>query len=134
MMGEFSEMYDWIVAQSIHFNWTSESKTMRMLHLILFSSLVLGIVLYMVPIHLIFLSLGLIMYGLNTQFAKHVLQELKPYLTQFGQQKSNEWVNWYVDVENKLQKQQELEEISVFENQRWWPKRGYLYEASAYNY
>jgi hypothetical protein len=129
MMGEFSEVYDWIIAQSTHFNWSSESETTRILHLILFSSALLGIVLYIMPIHLIFLSLGLAVYGLNTRFSKHVLKELMPYLIQFGEQKSEECINWYVDLETRLQKQNELEEISVFENQRWWPMRGYLYEA-----
>lgn len=130
MMGEFSELYDWILAQSVHFNWTSESETLRILHLTLLSSVVLGIILYMVPIHLIFLTLGLITFGLNTRFAKHVLRELGPFLTQFSQQKTDEWVHWYANMEQKLQKQEVLEEISVFENQRWWPNRGYLYEVS----
>lgn len=127
-MGEFSDMYDWIMSQANQFNWTSEEKTMRILQLIIISSILISSVLYVVPIKFIFLFFGLLVYGINTRFAKYVIGEVEPYMAQFGKKNSMALLEWYIDLEKRLENQDQLQEISVFENQRWWPRRGYLHE------
>ncbi|KAI7907199.1 integral peroxisomal membrane peroxin-domain-containing protein [Cokeromyces recurvatus] len=127
-MGEFSDIYDWIVEKSDYFNWSSETKTIRILQLILFQSFVFGFVLYCVPINYLFLFFGLIVYGLNTRFAKYVIKETKPYMIQFGKKNAKALMDWYIELEDQLEQQELLKEISVFENQKWWAMRGYLHE------
>ncbi|KAI8645671.1 integral peroxisomal membrane peroxin-domain-containing protein [Parasitella parasitica] len=127
-MGEFSDMYDLIMSQINQLNWSSEEKTMRILQLIIVSSILVSLALFIIPIKLIFFSFGLLVYGLNTRFAKYIINEIKPYMVQFGKRKSMDLVEWYVDLEKRLEIQDQLQEISVFENQRWWPRRGYLHE------
>ncbi|KAL0140119.1 integral peroxisomal membrane peroxin-domain-containing protein [Mucor lusitanicus] len=127
-MGEFSDVYDWIMMQANQFNWSSEEKTMRILQLMIVSSVLIAFVLYVVPIKFIFLSFGLLVYGLNTRFAKYVLNEVQPYMVQFGRRNTMALLEWYADLEKRLENQDHLQEISVFENQRWWPRRGYLHE------
>lgn len=127
-MGEFSDVYDWIMMQANQFNWSSEEKTLRILQLVIVSSLLIFLVLYVVPIKFIFLSFGLLVYGLNTRFAKYVLNEVQPYMVQFGKRNTMALLEWYADLEKRLENQDHLQEISVFENQRWWPRRGYLHE------
>lgn len=128
MMGEFNELYDWVMLQSKHFNWSSELETMRILQAILASSFMLGFVLYLVPMNIIFLFSGLMIYGMNTRFSKYMLRELQPYLLQSGKKKVEGLKKRYNALENKLKDQEHLQEISVYENQRWWPLRGYLHE------
>lgn len=132
-MGEFSDVYDWIMMQANQFNWSSEEKTMRILQLMIVSSVLIAFVLYVVPIKFIFLSFGLLVYGLNTRFAKYVLNEVQPYMVQFGRRNTMALLEWYADLEKRLENQDHLQEISVFENQRWWPRRGYLHEVSIRN-
>lgn len=132
-MGEFSDMYDWIMMQANQFNWSSEEKTMRILQLLIISSLLISSVLYIVPIKFIFLTFGLLVYGLNTRFAKYVISEVHPYMAQFGKRNTMALLEWYADLEKRLENQYCLQEISVFENQRWWPRRGYLHEVCVYN-
>ncbi|KAI7893918.1 integral peroxisomal membrane peroxin-domain-containing protein [Mucor mucedo] len=128
MMGEFNEMYDWVMSQSKHFNWTSELETMRILQAILVISSALAFVIYAIPLNMIFLFLGLMLYGVNTRFSKYMLKELQPYMVQSGKRKVAGLKEWYVSLEGKLENQEHLQEISVYENQRWWPMRGYLHE------
>ncbi|KAI9469842.1 MAG: integral peroxisomal membrane peroxin-domain-containing protein [Benjaminiella poitrasii] len=127
-MGEFCDIYDWIIEQMYYFNWSDEMRTIHVLQLILFLSFLLGFTLYIVPLNYIFLSFGLLVYGINTRFAKYIIRETRPYLIQFGEKNMKVLMDWYAELENKLEQQTLLEEISVFENQRWWPMRGYLHE------
>jgi hypothetical protein len=128
MMGEFNELYDWIILQSKHFNWSSDLETMRILQAILASSTLLAFILYVVPINMIFLFSGLIVYGVNTRFSKYMLKELQPYMMQSGKRKVEGLKEWYMALESRLENQEHLQEISVYENQRWWPLQGYLHE------
>lgn len=127
-MGEFSDMYDWITLQSKHFNWSSEAETVRILQAIFLSSIFLGLILYFIPINMIFLYSGLMVYGTNTRFAKYMLRELQPYMFQSGKRKVEGLKEWYLSLESKLEDREHLKEISVYENQRWWPSRGYTHE------
>ncbi|KAI8095657.1 integral peroxisomal membrane peroxin-domain-containing protein [Thamnidium elegans] len=128
MMGEFSDMYDKVMLEAKHFNWSSEEETLRVLQAVLASSILLGLILYFIPINMIFLSCGLMVYGMNTRFTKYMTKELQPYIFQSGKRKLEGLKQWYLTLENKLKSQEHLKEISVYENQRWWPLRGYLHE------
>lgn len=128
MMGEFNELYDWITFQSKHFNWTCELETIRVLQAILAISFGFAFILYFIPINIIFLFSGLMVYGANTRFSKYMLRELQPYMVQSGKRKVAGLKEWYMTLESKLENQEHLKEISVYENQRWWPMRGYIYE------
>ncbi|CEP10435.1 hypothetical protein [Parasitella parasitica] len=101
-MGEFSDMYDWIMSQTNQLNWSSEEKTMRILQLIIISSILVSVALFIIPIKLIFLSFGLLVYGLNTRFAKYVIAEIKPYMIQFGKKQSMDLVkcddSWRITI------------------------------------
>lgn len=127
-MGEFSDAYDAIMLQLKYFNWSSEEVTMRILLAILASSILLGFILYFIPINIIFLHSGLSVYCMNTRFAKYMVKELQPYLFQSGKRRLDELKNWYLTLESKLESREHLKEISIYENQRWWPTRGYLHE------
>lgn len=127
-MGEFSDMYDWVMMQSRHFNWSNEMETLRNLQIIMVITCLLGIAVYFTPIKFIFLSSGLTVYALNTRFAKYIMRELKPYIVQSGKESLQALNSRYMTLEARYSHQDDLQEISVYENQRWWPERGYTYD------
>jgi hypothetical protein len=128
-MGEVSDAYDWIMMQhSNHFNWSSATESSFTVQALVVFSLLLGIIIYFIPINMIFLFLGLTVYSINTRFAKYVMRELKPYMIQWIKTQVEDIKQWYSDFVNKLGNQERTLEISVYENQRWWPLRGYLHE------
>lgn len=127
-MGEFSDLYDWIMSQSTHINWSSESRTLNILQAILFLTSVFGLVVYFVPLNMIFLSTGLMIYATNTRFAKYLFRELQPYIIESFKSRATNLKEWYVKVENKHDSLDQIKEISVYENQRWWPLSGYIHK------
>ncbi|KAI8884082.1 hypothetical protein K501DRAFT_218157 [Backusella circina FSU 941] len=127
-MGEYSDVYDWIVSKSNHVNWTSEDETMRILQFIIGYSLLLFVITYAIPLNILFLMLGVSVFMVNTQSAKHVVRELKPYLIQSSKRKVQGVKEWYENMEERLENMDNLEEITVYENQRWSPMEGYLHK------
>lgn len=130
-MGEFSDAYDWIVMQySNHLNWSSEEETSYILQAIIVFTVLLSPMIYFVPVNIIFLCFGPIIYSGNTRFAKYLIRELKPYLGQWTKSQADIVKHKYVDLESNLKIQESTKEVSVYENQRWWLNRGYLHEVS----
>jgi hypothetical protein len=129
-MGEYSDVYDWIVSKSDHINWTSEDETMKILQLIMAYSLLLFVVTHVFSLNILLLISGVFVFVINTQSAKYVVRELKPYLIQSSQRKVQSVKEWYENLENRLENMDDLEEITVYENQRWSPMEGYLHKVS----
>lgn len=128
-MGEFSDLYDWIMSQSTHINWSSESRTLNILQAVLFLTSVFGLVVYFVPLNMIFLSTGLMIYATNTRFAKYLFRELQPYIIESLKSRATNLKEWYIKVENKHDSLDQIKEISVYENQRWWPLSGFIHKS-----
>lgn len=131
-MGEYSDVYDWIVSKSDHINWTSEDETMKILQLIMVYSLLLFVVTHVFSLNILLLISGVFVFVINTQSAKYVVRELKPYLIQSSQRKVQGVKEWYENLEDRLENMDDFEEITVYENQRWSPMEGYLHKVSVY--
>lgn len=126
-MGEFSDMYDWVMMQSRHFNWSNEIETLRNLQIIMVITGLLGLIVYFTPIKFIFLSFGLSVYAMNTRFSKYMIKELQPYMVQSGKESLQSLESQYMTLEDKYDHEDVVQEISVYENQRWWSEQGYTH-------
>ena len=126
MMGEMSDLYDLCATNAHHFDWSSEADTMRIFQGALISLFGLCLGIWFIPMNIIFLVGGVALFMINTRFAKYVLQEVSPQVAQIGQSQMDAAVNWYTQVEKKLDDQASTQEMSLYENQRWWSGSGFL--------
>lgn len=126
MMGEMSDLYDLIASNSHFVDWSSEVETMRLFQGALISFGALAIVIWFVPLNVIFLVGGILLFLLNTRFAKFVLKEMLPQVAEIGQSQVNSAVQWYTQVEKRLDDQANIQELSLYENQRWWSGSGFV--------
>jgi hypothetical protein len=126
MMGEMSDLYDLVASNSHYVDWSSEAETMRIFQAALISMVLMAIGLCFVPLNLIFLVGGVGMFLLNTRFAKFVIKEMMPQIAEIGQSQMNSALQWYTQVENRLDNQANVQEQSLYENQRWWSGSGFI--------
>ncbi|KAI8140449.1 integral peroxisomal membrane peroxin-domain-containing protein [Fennellomyces sp. T-0311] len=125
MMGEVSDAYD-AVASNLHFvDWSSEATTWLVLQLVLLSTVGIVVMLWFVPLHLLFLSGGISLFMSNTRFAKYCVREFSPYLIQYGKARLQVASQWYTEFEKQVDEQERVREVSLFENQRWWSESGF---------
>lgn len=126
MMGEMSDLYDLIASHSHFVDWSSETETMRVFQAVLVSLVLLSFIVFFIPLNLLFLAGGVSMFLLNTRFAKFILKEMLPQLTDIGQSQLSAVIQWYTQIEKKLDDQANLRELSLYENQRWWSGSGFI--------
>lgn len=126
MMGEMSDLYDLIASNSHFVDWSSEAETMRLFQAALVSFGALAIAIWFIPLNVIFLVGGISLFLLNTRFAKFVLKEMLPQVAEIGQSQVNSAVQWYTQVEKRLDDQANIQELSLYENQRWWSGSGFV--------
>lgn len=126
MMGEMSDLYDLCSSKAHYFDWSSEPDTMRIFQGALISLVALCLGIWFVPLNIIFLVGGIVLFLLNTRFAKFVLKEMLPQVSEIGQSQMNTAVQWYTQVEKKLDDQENVKELSLYENQRWWSGSGFI--------
>ncbi|EPB91412.1 hypothetical protein HMPREF1544_01734 [Mucor circinelloides 1006PhL] len=126
MMGEMSDLYDLVASKSHLVDWSSETETMRFFQGALISLGALASVIWFVPLNVIFLVGGIAMFLLNTRFAKFVLKEMLPQVAEIGQSQVDSAVQWYTQVEKRLDDQANVKELSLYENQRWWSGSGFV--------
>ncbi|GAN02229.1 peroxisomal Pex24-like protein [Mucor ambiguus] len=126
MMGEMSGLYDLVASKSHLVDWSSETETMRFFQGTLISLGAMASVIWFVPLNTIFLVGGVAMFLLNTRFAKFVLKEMLPQVAEIGQSQVNSAVQWYTQVEKRLDDQANVKEQSLYENQRWWSGSGFV--------
>ncbi|GAA5813456.1 hypothetical protein MFLAVUS_006934 [Mucor flavus] len=126
MMGEMSDLYDLCASNAHHFDWSSEQDTMRIFQGALVSLGLLCLGIWFVPLNIIFLVGGISMFLLNTRFAKFVVKEMLPQVTEIGQSQMDSAVQWYTQVEKRLDDQVNFKELSLYENQRWWSGSGFI--------
>lgn len=126
MMGEMSDLYDLCASNAHHFDWSSETNTMRIFQSALISLAFLCLGIWLIPLNIIFLIGGVAMFLLNTRFAKFVLKEMLPQVAEIGQSQMDSAVKWYTQVEKKLDDQANFQELSLYENQRWWSGSGFI--------
>lgn len=126
MMGEMSDLYDLCASNAHHFDWSSEADTMRIFQAALISLIVLCIGIWFIPLNIVFLVAGIVMFLLNTRFAKFVMKEMLPQVTEIGQSQMDSAVQWYTQVEKRLDDQANFKELSLYENQRWWSGSGFI--------
>lgn len=126
MMGEMSDLYDLVASKSHLVDWSSETETMRFFQGALISLGALVSVIWFVPLNVIFLVGGITMFLLNTRFAKFVLKEMLPQVAEIGQSQVDSAVQWYTQVEKRLDDQANVKELSLYENQRWWSGSGFV--------
>lgn len=132
MMGEMSDLYDLIASNSHFVDWSSEAETMRVFQGILVSLLLMAIGLWFIPLNLVFLVGGVGMFLLNTRFAKFVVKEMMPQVTEIGQSQMKSAVQWYAQIEKRLDDQANVKEQSLYENQRWWAGSGFIPHVNIY--
>ncbi|KAI7906154.1 Peroxin/Dysferlin domain-containing protein [Cokeromyces recurvatus] len=126
MMGEMSDLYDLIASKSHYVDWSSEAVTMRVFQFALISFVFIMMLVWFIPLNIIFLIAGITLFLLNTRFAKFVLKEILPQLTEVGQTQINSILHWYTQIEKRLDEQSNVKELSLYENQRWWPESGFI--------
>lgn len=126
MMGEMSDLYDLVASNSHYVDWSSEAETMRVFQAALISLALMAMGLWFIPLNLIFLVGGVGMFLLNTRFAKYVIKEMMPQVAEIGQSQMNSAVQWYTQVEKRLDNQANVQEQSLYENQRWWSGSGFI--------
>lgn len=119
MMGEISDIYDTIAGYAHYFDWSSEADTIRVLQLVLLSTVGVSLVAWFVPLNIIFLVAGVSVFLVNTRFAKHLIKQLLPLTVEYGQTKMEMAAQWYAQLEKQVDEQGRIREISLFENQRW---------------
>ncbi|RUS31019.1 integral peroxisomal membrane peroxin-domain-containing protein [Jimgerdemannia flammicorona] len=127
MMGEFADGYDAVVFHSRHFNWSAEGgdETLHILQFLLAALAALSVVMWWVPWNLVFAVAGAGMFLGNTQFCKQLGRQALPVLLENGQTVLDK-VNGLLKVlEEKIKKQNSVNVVSVFENQRWWAGSGF---------
>lgn len=125
MMGEVSDLYDAAVANMHYIDWSNEAETMRLLQLVLASTLGLALLVWFVPFHMICLVGGLSLFMVNTRFAKIILQEFLPHAVEYGQTQLDLATQWYTQLEKQHSQASRVHETSLFENQRWWTGSGF---------
>lgn len=118
-MGEISDIYDTIAGYAHYFDWSSEADTIRVLQLVLLSTVGVSLVAWFVPLNIIFLVAGVSVFLVNTRFAKHLIKQLLPLTVEYGQTKMEMAAQWYAQLEKQVDEQGRIREISLFENQRW---------------
>lgn len=69
---------------------------------------------------------GIVLFLLNTRFAKYLVKEMLPQATEMGQQQLKSAVDWYNQVEKRLDEQSNLKYMSLYENQRWWAGSAFI--------
>lgn len=126
MMGEMSDLYDLCASNAHHFDWSSEADTMRIFQGALISLALLCLGIWFVPLNIIFLVGGIGLFLINTRFAKFVLKEMLPQVAEIGQAQMDSAIQWYTQVEKKLDDQANFKELSLYENQRWWSGSGFI--------
>ncbi|CEP10346.1 hypothetical protein [Parasitella parasitica] len=126
MMGEMSDLYDLIASNGHYVDWSSEVETMRLFQGTLISLGALAVVIWFIPLNVIFLVGGISLFLLNTRFAKFVLKEMLPQVAEIGQSQVNSAIQWYTQVEKRLDDQANIKELSLYENQRWWSGSGFI--------
>lgn len=126
MMGEMSDIYDLIASNAHHVDWSSEGKTMRIFQATLVSFTILIFTIWLVPLNILCLIAGVSVFTLNTRFAKYLIKELMPQLVELSQSRLNHALEWYLQLEKRLDDQTNVQEMSLYENQRWWPDSGFI--------
>lgn len=119
MMGETSDLYDLVQSTGHYFDWSDEETSLWLLQGVLLSMVAVSAAVYFIPFHLICLGGGVAMFMSNTRFAKYLVKELAPMLAQLNQK----IVPWVIQqnaiVKAVIQHQDHIQEISMYENQRW---------------
>ncbi|ORZ13955.1 integral peroxisomal membrane peroxin-domain-containing protein [Absidia repens] len=119
MMGETSDLYDLVQAHGHYFDWSDEETSLKLLQGVLLSMVGLSVAVYYIPFHLICLAGGVGMFTINTRFCKYLVKELLPMFSQLGDQLMPWVLQQNRKMETLIQDQEQLREISLYENQRW---------------
>ncbi|KAI8391591.1 integral peroxisomal membrane peroxin-domain-containing protein [Radiomyces spectabilis] len=125
MMGEMSDVYDLVMVNMQYVNWSDEEQTMRLLQLVLVSLVGLSLVGWLIPLNWICLVAGVAVFLINTRFAKYAMKELLPPLIEFGQCQMNNTLAQYNEYEKRVTSEQQIQQVSLYENQRWWSNSGF---------
>ncbi|CDS05954.1 hypothetical protein LRAMOSA08482 [Lichtheimia ramosa] len=134
MMGEISNLYDTASAYQRYIDWSDEKLTMSILQATLASAVALGIIVWWIPLRLCALIGGCSLFLANTRFAKYCWRELGPDAMMYAQEMFHGASNWYNDRQQPVkhaqeqgtgQNNDEQVQVSLYENQRWWPGTGF---------
>ncbi|KAI8366520.1 integral peroxisomal membrane peroxin-domain-containing protein [Blakeslea trispora] len=126
MMGELSDVYDLIASQQYWVDWSDEQRTSSVFLLAMASCLPTLVVLWCVPFNYLCLMAGVSLFMLNTRMAKFLVKELMPQMALVGKEQYAQLKTWLTHVERRLDQQEAQVEISLYENQRYYPESGFL--------
>ncbi|KAI8340351.1 integral peroxisomal membrane peroxin-domain-containing protein [Choanephora cucurbitarum] len=126
MMGELSDVYDLIASQQYWVDWSDEQRTSSVFQLAVLSCIPTLLLVWCVPFQYLCLMTGMGLFMLNTRFMKFLTKECMPYLTELGQEGYQKFRSYVAQVEHQLDQQEAQKEISLYENQRWWPESGFV--------
>ncbi|RCH91616.1 hypothetical protein CU098_002952 [Rhizopus stolonifer] len=111
MMGQLSDVYDILAAQSHFIDWSNERETMAVFQAVCVSCVPISLVVWCVPLNLLCLVAGV---------------KLMPQLQHMAQDQIS-WVSrWYHQIQDRLDEQEHIKEMSLYENQRWWSGSGFI--------
>ncbi|KAI7875153.1 hypothetical protein K492DRAFT_136830 [Lichtheimia hyalospora FSU 10163] len=140
MMGEISHLYDTASAYQHYIDWSDEKLTLSILQATLASAVALGVIVWWIPLRLCALVGGCSLFLANTRFAKYCWRELGPDAMIYAQEMFHGASNSYTERQQHQQPlkhvQQSQEQgtgqnndeqvqVSLYENQRWWPGTGF---------
>ncbi|KAI8885244.1 hypothetical protein K501DRAFT_246386 [Backusella circina FSU 941] len=126
IMGELSDIHDIFFSQLHHLDWSNETVTLRIFQTALVSLFGMAMIVWFIPLNIVCMVAGIILFLLNTRFAKYLVKEMLPQATELGQQQLKSAADWYHQVENRLDEQLNLKYMSLYENQRWWAGSAFI--------
>lgn len=133
MMGDFNDLYDYCASYAHYTSWSCEACTSLALQLVIISGLATVAFICIVPLKQITLFSGVLIFFLNTRFAKSLL--LIAYSNEWPTQIVTEMRNRYQQYSAKsasMDPDHYTSSVSVFENQRWYDGRGFTHEVTRY--
>ena len=134
MMGELSDVYDLIASQQYWVDWSDEQRTSSVFQLAVLSCIPTFLLVWFVPFQYLCLMAGIGLFMLNARFMKFLIKECMPYLTELGQEGYQKLTSYFAQVEHHLDQQEAQKEISLYENQRWWPESGFIPHVKCFVY
>ncbi|KAI7863426.1 hypothetical protein BDF14DRAFT_1734008 [Spinellus fusiger] len=118
MMGEMSDLYDAVYARVHHFDWSSETEATRLFQGLLLVTAGVACVVALVPFRYLALGGGVSLFIANTRFVKYIVKQMMPQVLVIGQLHLESVMANYEALEQQLENQMAVVEVSLYEHQK----------------
>lgn len=123
-MGIYSQVYDDIASFKRHLDWSNEKKSTSLFKVAIGSIFIGLLIAKLVPLNLIFLGGGLVLFVQNTAFFKAASETLPPVLIRNVQARVDYVTEAIANVTRAGSTGKT--KVQLFENQRWWAGLGWI--------